>query len=441
MSETFGHHAVVLGAGMGGLTAAKVLSNHFSKVTILERDVLPGEPAPRSGTPQAPHAHALLAGGQQALESLFPGFEQDLVNAGAVRIRTGIGIRVERPGFDPFPSRDLGFDTFFMSRGLLECVTRRRVRQQPNIEIRMRHRATEIVAAADTLRVQGVRCDTDEGRAETIDADFVADATGRGSLTLQLLDRLGLERPQETEIGIDQAYSTIIVERPRDVGTSWSGVMALPSAPTTSRGGFIFPIEKQQWILSIGGNHGDAPPGERDGFLGFAKSFRTSTIYDLVKDARQTAEIVRFRLPASSRRHFERLGKFPVGLLTTGDAVCRFNPVFGQGMSVAAREAVVLARLLGDDVSLDHLAKEFFAAILPIVETPWGVAQTDFVYPATRGVRPADFGQRMQYSIGLVKLASKDAEVHKLMTEVSHLLKPQSALRELALAARVMALM
>ncbi|MDE2244002.1 MAG: FAD-dependent monooxygenase [Bradyrhizobium sp.] len=440
MPNSLGNHAIVLGAGMAGLAAAQVLSKYFSKVTILERDVLSGDPLPRSGTPQASHAHALLAGGLRALQSLFPDFERDLLSAGAVQTCAGKEIRLERPGFDPFPSRDLGFEIFFMSRPLLESVTRRRVQENPNIEIRTRHRATEIVASADGLRVEAVRCETDEGGTIKIDAEFVVEATGRGSLTLQLLDRLGLEKPRETEIGIDQAYSTTIVERPRDPETSWTGVMVLPSAPASSRGGFLFPIEKQQWIVSIGGNHGDAPPGDMEGFLDFVKSFRTSTIYDALKSARPTAGIVRFRLPASTRRHYENLESFPAGLLTTGDALCRFNPVFGQGMSVAAREAVVLDGLLQDGVPMDQLAQQFFAAVQPTIETPWGVAQSDFVYPDTRGVRPTDFEQRMQYNIALTKLAAEDFEVHKLLAEVQHLLKPQSALREPALAKRVMAL-
>jgi 2-polyprenyl-6-methoxyphenol hydroxylase-like FAD-dependent oxidoreductase len=440
MPKSLGDHAIVLGAGIAGLATAQVLSSYFSKVTILERDVLPREPAPRHGTPQAPHAHNLLAGGLQALHSLFPNFEDDLVSAGAVRTRVGKGLRQERPGFDPFPSRDLGFDIFSMSRPLLEAVTRRCVQENPNVEIRTRHHATEIIASQDTRRVEAVRCDREDGRAITIDADFVVEATGRGGLTLQLLDRLGLERPEETTIGIDQAYSTIIVERPEDRLTSWAGVFFLPSAPASSRMGLLIPIEKQQWMISIGGNHGDVPPGDRGGFLDFVKSFRTSTIYDAVKDARPTADIVRFRLPASTRRHFERLESFPTCLLAIGDAVCRFNPIFGQGMSVAAQEAVILDRLLLEDRPTDHLAKEFFAAIQPAIETPWGVAEADFVYPATRGVRPADFGRRIEYNIALVKLAAQDAGVHKLLAEVSHLLKPQSALREPDLAARVMSL-
>jgi len=438
MPKSWGNHAVVLGAGMAGLATAQVLSNHFSKVTVLERDQLPEEPAHRSGTPQAAHAHALLAGGLHALQFLFLDFGQDLVKAGAVQTRAGTGIRVERPGFDPFPSRDLGFDIFFMSRPLLEAVTRRRVRDNPNITIMARHRATEIIASSNTLHVEGVRCDSEERRNHTIDADFVVEATGRGSLTLQLLERLGLQKPEETAIGIDQAYSTTIVERPHDRQASWDGVMFLPSAPASSRGGFVFPIEKQQWIVSVGGNHGDAPPGDWQGLLDFVKSFRTSTIYDALKNAQPKTDIARFRLPASVRRHFERLDTFPIGLLAIGDAICRFNPVFGQGMSVATREAVVLNSLLQDDVPFDRLAKQFFTAIQPTIETPWGVAQSDFVYSATQGVRPADFEKRMQYNVGLTKLAAQDFEVHKVLAEVQNLLKPQSALREQALATRVM---
>ncbi len=422
---------------MAGLTTAQVLSNYFNKVTVLERDLLPEKPAPRSGTPQAQHAHTLLAGGLDALEFLFPDFAKDLSNAGAVRTRVGKGIRLERPGFDPFPSRDLGFDIFSMSRPLLEAVTRRRVQENSRIAIRARHRVTEIVASPDTLCVEAVRYDGEDGRALTVDADFVVEATGRGSLTLQLLERLELQKPEETEIGIDQAYSTIIVERPEDLE---KGFMFLPSAPQTSRMGFVFPIERQQWIVSVGANHGDDPPGDLQGFLDFLKSFRTSTIYDVVQKARPVADIVRFRLPASSRRHFERLETFPTGLLAIGDAISRFNPIFGQGMSVAAREAVLLDRLLQDDVPMNQLAKQFFAAIQPIIETPWVAAQNDFIYPATRGVRPADFGQRMQYNLALTRLAAQDAEVHKLAAEVQHLLKPQSTLREPALATRVMAL-
>jgi 2-polyprenyl-6-methoxyphenol hydroxylase-like FAD-dependent oxidoreductase len=431
---------VVIGAGMAGLTAAGALSRHFGKVTVIERDVLPAEAAPRRGTPQCQHAHMLLAGGLQALQTLFPGFADDLAKAGAVKIRNGLDLRMERPGFDPFPRRDLGFDIFCMSRPLLEAVTRRRVQQSQNIEIGTRSRATALVASRDAMRVEAVRYEEEDGAAATLEADLVVEASGRCALTLQLLEELSLPRPDETEIGIDQAYASTIVERPQNFAADWLGNIMLPSAPVSSRGAFLFPIEQQRWLLSIGGNHGDAPPADREGFMDFVKSLRTPTIHDAVRNARPLTDIVRYQLPCSTRRHFERLEAFPEGLLVTGDALCRFNPVFGQGMSVAAQEAVILERLLAEEVPMARLARDFFAAIQNPLATPWGVAVTDFVYPATRGVRPADLAQRLQYGVALTKLAAQDAEVHRLTTEVSQLLKPQAALREPALAARVMAL-
>jgi 2-polyprenyl-6-methoxyphenol hydroxylase-like FAD-dependent oxidoreductase len=425
---------------MAGLTAAQAISRHFGKVTIIERDVLPAQAAPRRGTPQAQHAHMLLAGGLQALQTLFPGFENDLAEAGAVKIRTGKDIRLERPGFDPFPIRDLGIDVFCMSRPLLEAVTRRRVQGTPNVDICVRSRATRLVPSRDAMRIEAVRYDSEDG-AVTLEADLVVEASGRCGLTLQLLEELSLERPEETEIGIDQAYASTVVERPLFHNADWLGNIVLPSAPASSRGAFLFPIEKQRWLLSIGGNHGDAPPDDRAAFMDFVKSLRTPTIYDAVRDARPLTDIVRYQLPCSTWRHFERLESFPAGLLATGDALCRFNPVFGQGMSVAAQEAVILDRLLAEDVPMERLARDFFAAIQNTIATPWGVAVSDFVYPATRGVRPADLAQRLQYGVALTKLAAQDPEVHRLTAEVSQLLKPQAALREPALVARVVSLM
>jgi len=323
---------------------------------------------------------------------------------------------------------------------MLKSVTRKRVRQTPNVDLSVRSRVTKLVASHDASRVEAVTYDNADGSAVTLESDLVVEASGRCGLTLQMLEELSLPRPEETEIGIDQAYASTIIERPFDHGSDWLGNIVLPSAPASSRGAFLFPIEKQRWLVSIGANHGDAPPGERAGFMDFVKGLRTSTIHQAIREARPLTDIARYKLPCSTRRHFERLESFPAGLLAIGDALCRFNPVFGQGMSVAAQEAVILDRLLVD-ATMDRLARDFFAAIQSTIETPWGVAMTDFVYPATRGVRPPDLAQRLQYGMALTKLAAQDPEVHRLTAEVSQLLKPQAALREPALAARVVSLM
>src|SRR5262249_5597403 len=180
----------------------------------------------------------------------------------------------------------LGVTVYCMSRPLLEAVTRRRVQQTPNINISERSRATGLVASRDATRIEAVRYDREDGSAVTVEADLVVEASGRCGLTMQMLEGLSIQKPEATEIGIDQAYASTIVERPRSHNGDWLGNIVLPAAPDSSRGGFLFPIEKQRWLISIGGNHGDAPPGDRAGFMEFIKSLRTPTIYDAVKDAR-----------------------------------------------------------------------------------------------------------------------------------------------------------
>jgi 2-polyprenyl-6-methoxyphenol hydroxylase-like FAD-dependent oxidoreductase len=328
---------------------------------------------------------------------------------------------------------------------MLEFITRQAVGRQRNIELLGGCRVTEFLASSDGHAVSGVRFETSGGKVEALTADLVVDASGRGRMTLDTLESMGFPKTEETEIGIDMAYSTAMFEQPLDGPSSWKGVIILPSAPRDNRGGFLSPIENNRWIVSVGANHGDAPPADIEGFLEFAKSFRTATIYDAIKNAKPVGPINRFLLPSSVRRHFEKLERFPRGLLPIGDAICRFNPVFGQGMSVAAQEAVILGRLLkaraADADPLDGLAAVFFAEIQGVLEAPWGVATSDFIYPKTRGERPANFEQRMQFNFGLVRLGAEDPSVQKLLIEVSHLLKPNSALRSPEISERVARLM
>src|ERR1700739_652829 len=144
-----GKQAVVIGAGMGGLAAAGALVDYLGRVGVFERDTLPFEPAYRAGTPQARHVHALLLSGQRALSELFPGFEQDLAREGAVPLRAGLDVRMERPGYDPFPQRDLGWLSYAVSRPTIERALRRRVESRANITVRQRCRVKEVLASAN----------------------------------------------------------------------------------------------------------------------------------------------------------------------------------------------------------------------------------------------------------------------------------------------------
>ncbi len=442
-STLIGRQAVVIGAGMGGLAAAGALAKHFDQVVVLERDTLPSEAAYRAGTPQARHVHALLASGLRALSELFPGFAQDLARTGAVPVRVGLDVRVEQPGYDPFPQRDLGLVSYAASRPTIEHTVRRRVESCTNTTLRQHCRVKEVLASPQGEAVTGVRYENGDGVTETIVADLVVDASGRGALTLALLKSIGQPLPAETAIGIDLGYATCVFDIPNDASTDWKGVRTLAQAPKIRRGGLMLPLEGNRWMVTIGGRHGDVPPGDTEGFLNYTKSLRTPTIYNAIRHAKRLDGVARYGFPESARRHFERLDVFPRGFLPIGDAICRFNPAYGQGMSVAALEACSLGRLLqrlgNDGDPFASLAPTFFAEVQTLLETPWSVAILDFASPETRGQRPADFEATLKFGIALTRLAAEDPAVHKLTAEVQNLLRPRSVYRDPMLVQRVLA--
>jgi 2-polyprenyl-6-methoxyphenol hydroxylase-like FAD-dependent oxidoreductase len=354
-------------------------------------------------------------------------------------------MRFEVPGFDPLPYRDFGFDQFALSRPLLERVCRRRLEGESNIEFRPRMRVTELIASPDNRGVAGVCFEDTLGTPGSLAADLVVDASGRASPTLRFLEAIGSAKPPTIEIGIDQAYATAVFEKPEEAPTDWLFLLHVPTPPDSSRLGIIMPMEGRRWSVSLCVNHGETPPGDINEFMAFAKSFRMPTIYNAIRGAKRVGDIARFGMPCSVLRAFDKLNRFPSGLVPLGDSVSRFTPVYGQGMSVAAQEAHVLAKLLESRRGLSHpidgLAEAFLAEIQPLLETPWAVAMADLVYPQTRGERPPDFETRLQYMHALMRLTAEDAEADRIVSEVRSLLKPASALREPELASRVMGMM
>lgn len=433
---------------MAGLTAAQALAEHFECVLILERDTAPTRVADRAGVPQGKHVHGLLAGGQRALGELFPGFKQDLAAIGAIPLRVGLDIRAERPGYDPFPQRDLGLLTYAMSRAAVEFAVRRRVSSHPKVVLEPECRVEALVASSDGTRVTGVRRSTANKERETVDADLVVDASGRGDLTLSLLESVGLPRPLETTIGVDLSYASAIFRVPDDAPTDWKGVFTFGNPlQRNGRGSLLLPVEGGRWIVTVGGRHGDDPPGDPAGFMTYVRTqLRTMTIPDAIEHAERVSDIARFRFPESVCRHYERVEMFPRGLLPVGDALCRFNPIHGQGMSVAAQEAVALNRLLrelsGAPDPLGRLAPAFFTEAAALIETPWmSAAIPDFVHPATRGKRPENFEAFIRFGFALTKLAACDPTIHKLTAEVQNLLRPRSVYQDPELVQRVLALL
>jgi 2-polyprenyl-6-methoxyphenol hydroxylase-like FAD-dependent oxidoreductase len=443
MKACVGRQAVVVGSGIAGLAAAGALANWFERVIVLERDVVPDGITHRSGVPQGLHTHGLLVGGLSALEELFPGIGADFVRAGGVPLRVTQDLREEPPDRDPMPQRDFGLVGCTMSRPLIEHVLRRRLLQRSNVSIRHDARVVDIVTRIGP-RVAAIRYTTgdDDRHLETLPADLIVDASGRGQLTLDLLRSMGRPLPDETKIGIDLGYSTVMFDIPDDAPPAWKLVITHARPPHSNRRAIMLPVEGNRWCLSVVGRGEERPPGEWEALRGYIRNLATSTIYDAVRHLRPIGPVARFGFRESFWRHFERVERFPDGLIPIGDAICRFNPVYGQGMTVAAKEAIILHRLLAtlafNREPLAGLGDIFLSEASSPIETAWLMAAVpDLAFPETRGDRPADLGRSLQFARALSRLAARDAAVQRLVVEVWHMLKPRSAYQDRELLARV----
>ena len=265
MSSCLGRQALVIGAGMSGLAAAGALAKHFERVIVLERDMLPGDPAHRSGTPQSRQLHGLLAGGLQALCQIFPGFDRDLAAAGAAPIRVAADICEELPGFDPFPRRDFGALVYAASRPLLEHTLRRRVRAQRNVVIRDGWRVSRCwSSSADRRRVTGARCQGTDGARETLVGRPRRRRIRARHPHACALDAMGRGRPRQTSVGVDIGYATAIFEIPK-ARPDWRAVLTFPNAPSDGRCCYLVPVEGDRWMACIAATalSGAAPRSRR----------------------------------------------------------------------------------------------------------------------------------------------------------------------------------
>jgi 2-polyprenyl-6-methoxyphenol hydroxylase-like FAD-dependent oxidoreductase len=427
-----GTHAIVIGASMGGLLAARALASHFQLVTVLERDAFPTADVPRKGVPQGRHAHGLLARGREVVERFFPGWTDEVVAAGGLfgDIANdvhwiGHGVRLKAA-----PSDLAGL---LASRPVLEGHVRRRLAAMTGV--RLIERADVRGLLTDGDRVRGVRVES-AGSAEEMAADLVVDATGRGSSCPAWLKQLGFDAPREERIEIGAGYTTRVYRRkPADIGGKLAVVIA-GSAPNW-RNGVVLAQSADRWIVSIGGYLGDHAPADEQLFAAYAASMTAPEIHQVVTTAEPLSDFLTYRFPASQRRRYERLTRFPQRLLAFGDAICSFNPVYGQGMTVAAQEAAALDECL--EQSHDHLAPRFFRAATAVVDVPWDIAVgNDLRHPAVQGPRPA-FVRFINWYIGKLHMAAQhDEKLSNAFLRVANLVAPPPTLLSPSVAWRVL---
>jgi 2-polyprenyl-6-methoxyphenol hydroxylase-like FAD-dependent oxidoreductase len=437
MTRHIGDRALVLGASMAGLLAARALTDSYGQVTVIDRDELPETPMHRRGVPHGRHLHALAARGQQALEELFCGLTAELVAHGAPAGNLLTDARLYLSGHR-LRQTPTGLVLLCASRPFLESHVRGRVRALPNVSFLDRCDILGLATTPDGRRVTGARVlrRADGSAEELLGADLVVDATGRGSRTPVWLDALGYPRPEPEQVRIGLGYASRTYRLPPG---ALDGQLAVLQAATPQhpRSGAVQALEGDRWMMTLAGILGDHPPTDPEGFLEFARSLQFPDIYEAVRDAEPLDDPVAFRFPASVRYRYERLPRFPAGLLVTGDAVASFNPIYGQGMSVAAVEALTLRRHLARGIE-PHPGR-WFRDLARVVDVPWDMAAGgDLVFPGVPGRRTRRTRLISAYLTRLHAAAVHDASLSTAFIRVAGLVAPPQSLLRPGVALRVL---
>ncbi|HSS23184.1 MAG TPA: 2-polyprenyl-6-methoxyphenol hydroxylase-like oxidoreductase [Mycobacterium sp.] len=433
-----GNHAVVLGASVAGLLAARTLSDFFDEVTVVERDPLPDTAAARRGVPQGRHLHALLARGAQVIEELFPGILDELVLDGAhyfdgrdlsqLHYNVG-GHLMVRAG------SATSFTAYCATRPLLEEHVRMRVRSIPNVTLLDEHDIVELTATLDHHRVTGARVVSRRTREDaTLSADLVVDATGRAARTPTWLDGLGYDRPPEDHVVMHLTYASQLLRMAPDALHELGFVVGI--VPGRPHGLGILHCENDTWVFTVFGVAGHEPPCDLEAMCEFVEDYAPAHMLAAVRAAEPIGAPTRHRQPSSQWRRYDKMRRFPEGLLVIGDAICSFNPIYGQGMTVAALEALALRDCLSRGTR--DLARRFFQAGAAPIRQAWELsANPDLSLPEIDGTPPLLTRLLNAYVDRVLTAAEYDTAAVNQFVRVTSLIDPAIRLLRPAMIWRV----
>jgi 2-polyprenyl-6-methoxyphenol hydroxylase-like FAD-dependent oxidoreductase len=424
-------HAVVIGAGMAGLLAAHVLTGHFRKVTLVDRDRFPDQPGFRKGVPQSRHTHLLLGLGLTSMERLLPGIRAEFIADGAVPLKFPTDACWLSPvgWYERF---DNGMSFVSASRDLFEWTVRQRVLRSARLEVMTGTEAVALLPASDGKGITGVQLTSrPDGTTIQLAADLVLDASGRSSRAPEWLAALGWPAVAEKSAPTGVGYASRLYAIPDSPPPDWKFMLLQTQPPEHTRSGMLLPVDGDRWMVSLVGVGGDNPPTSDEGFLEFARSLRSDVLYETIRDAIALTPVHGFRVPDSRRRRYHKLRPWPTGFALVGDAVCSLNPMYAQGMSIAAATALVLDDHLRRSAA--PLSRRFQRRVAKVAADAWLVSGTEdlrYLAAGQQTRRPLYLTFMQGYFDRVMIAGAIDAHVSAAMVRVLNLqARPFSLLR------------
>ena len=432
---------VVIGASIAGLLAARALADTAESITIVDRDSPPDSAIARKCVPQGRHVHGVLAGGLDVLQSFFPGILDELVAAGSRVVDASQDVLWFNNGGWRLRCQS-GIQACIQTRPLLELHIRRRVSHIPSVRAIYGTRVNGFQLDSTKKRISGVRLTDDSGEETLLPADLIVDCSGRGSQTPAWLEANGLAKPPVSTITVNVGYSTRFFQLPDSEALGWRGLIILSRPPSITRLAAGFVVEGNQLQLTLGGLFRDYPPDDEAGFLKFAESLEHPALFHAIQNAIPASEIFVYRFPAHVWNHYDRLSDLPENLLVMGDALCSFNPIYGQGMTVAAVEAQVLQRCVsetsGSALDVKPLRDKVFRGISGVTKSAWAMATgADLAYPQAQAPKPFGSSVINKYIEHLISLTCSDRKALMAWNHVTQMRQPMSALFAPSIATRV----
>ncbi|MED3536910.1 FAD/NAD(P)-binding protein [Bacillus toyonensis] len=416
--------AIVIGGSMAGKFAAKALSTSFKEVIILEvGDKWDGK-ASRKRVPQSDHPHVLLKGGEKAIEELFPTITNELIEAGSIINNFTRDLKWHQFGLwkQPFIGE---VHMIQQSRPLLEWHIQKRIDQVSNITITYKTLVNGLLVDGKLNKVCGVKVKyLETGMQEEVYADIVVDASGFGSKSMEWLREYEIE-VQEEKVRIDLFYTTRMFQLKENEELDCCNMLMSPSFPENPYGVLIQTIEDNRYFVTFSGYANEKAPQTDNEFYDFAENLSIPNVTEFLNKAEGITDIKTYKIPYQVRRRFDLVNNVPEGLLVVGDAQCRFDPVFGQGVSVAAMEAHQLQLLLQSRKQLDKtFTQQFYKKTADIIETPWDMTTTEISrHPQLKRELTTKQKFQLWYTKQIYRLSASDSDVYIRLVRVMNLIR------------------